>query len=866
MRWWRFRDEDDRNLERELRAHLETEAREREEEGLTPEQAAACARHAFGNLGAVKEDVRQTWGWTRLEQLMQDFFYALRIMRNSPVFTLTAVLSLALGIGANTAIFTVVNAVLLRPLPFPESDRLVQLWESKPEQGYFRNVVNPFNFLDWRDRTHSFEGISAVSGGTANLTGFGDPLAVPEMDVSPNFFSVLGTNPTLGRPFLPEEGVPGKDHVVILSYRIWRSRFGGDRAVLGREMLVDGEPNTIVGIMPRGFGLPKSAADIWKPLPLVRSKEWEGGRFLQVVGRLKRGVPLKQAQDDLHAVASQLAAERPDSDRGWSAEVFPMLADVTGDVRLPLLVLLSAVGLVLLIACANVANLLLMRAAGRVHEISVRAALGASRRRLLQQLLSEGVVLAVVACAVALALAYGGVKALVALIPPQSQFPRLDSIGMDGHVFLFAVGLAILSALLFGLVPALQVSQIEPQQTLRLRSARSTAKSGFRQALVVAEVALSLVLLVGAGLMLRSFSRLLSVNPGFETQRVLTMGMFTSPVKYQDVRKRAEYFARLLSEIRNVPGVQAAGSIHFLPLQERTSGSCWSFPGEPLTPSTSPDAQFLVVSPGYFQSIKTPLVAGRLFHMNDGFGKPSVIMVNEQFVRKFLSRRNPIGQKLNLCWTVQSPAEIVGVISDARQTELETDPKPTIFVDNLQAPMYFAQLTIRTSGDPTQMAHAIEAAIHRVDPDQALTDVQTMEKVLSDSVAQPRLQLILLLAFGGMAGLLAIVGVYGVVSYSVAQQTREIAIRMALGAQAREVRWAVLGEGLLLAIGGICIGLAGALALTRILRTMLFETPPRDPVTLVSVSTIVLATVLLATVVPAYRAAQMDPIASLRYE
>lgn len=866
MHWWRRRSKDEKDLERELRSHLETEADEQEAVGLTPKEAANSARRAFGNVTAVKEDVRQAWGWTKLEQLLQDFVYSLRILRASPGFALTAVLSLALGIGANTAIFTVVNAVLLRPLPFPESDRLVHIWEAKPERGYSRNVVNGINFLDWRDRTHSFQGMSAFSGGTANLTGTGDPVAVPGMGVSPNFFSVLRVAPALGRSFREQEGVPGQDNVAILSFGLWQSRFGSDPGILGRKIIVDGKPDTVIGVMPPSFRLPKYQPDIWEPLAIVRSKDWEGGRFLQVIARLKAGVSLKQAQDDLSEVARQLAAERPDDDKGWTAEAFPMLEDVTQGVRLPLFVLLAAVGLLLLIACANVANLLLMRAAGRLHEISVRAALGAGRGRLLQQLLSESALLVGIACAIGLGVGYGGVKALLKLIPEQSQLPRMDAIHMDGRVFLFAVGLSILSALLFGLIPSLQVSQIDPQQTLRLGSFRATTKSALRRALVVSEVALSLLLLVGAGLMLRSFRKLLSVNPGFQTQHVLTMGMFTSPVRYQDDKKRAEYFTNVLNSIRDVPGVESAGSIHFLPLREQTSGSCFSLAGEPLVPSTSPAADFLVVSPGYFESLKTPLLSGRTFDMRDRIGTPSVILVNAEFARKFFPRLNPIGQKLNLCWTVKSPGEIVGVVADARQTELQAAPKPTIFLDNLQAPMYFAQLTVRTSGDPSQMARAIEAAIHRVDPDQALTGIQTMEAVRSDSVAQPRLQLVLLLIFGLLAGLLAIIGVYGVISYSVAQRTREIGIRIALGAQLSEVRRTVLGEGMLLAALGAGIGIAGALVLTRILRTLLFETAPDDPVTLTCVTAAILFVVLLATLIPAHRAAHMNPIESLRYE
>ncbi len=730
-----------------------------------------------------------------MRNLVADLRFALRTFARSPVFTAVAVLSLALGIGANTAIFTVVNAVLLRPLPFPEPDRLVQVWESQPAKGYSRNVVNPFNFLGWRERTRSFEGMAALVGLTTNLTGLGDPLALEGMMVSPEFFSVLRVSPAPGRAFIPAEGLPGQEHVAILSFGLWQSRFGGDPSIVGRKVMVDGAPATVVGVMPRGFSLPKHNAEIWTPLPIVRSKDWEGGRFLEVIARLKRGITLDRAQQDLRAVAQQLAVERPAMDKGWSAEAFPMLADATEGVRLPLLVLLAAVGLVLLIACANVANLLLMRAAGRLREIAIRAALGAGRRRLLQQLLSESLMLAFIACAVGLALAYGGVKALLTLIPSQTPIPRMDAIHIDAWVLLFAAGLSIASAVIFGVVPALQVSQLGPHDALQAGAVRTAAKSMLRQALVVAEVALSLVLLTGAGLMLRSFHRLVSVNPGFETQRILTMTMFTSPAKYSDDRKRAGYFANMLESVREVPGVRAAGSVHFLPLEGLESGSCFSRADEPTPePASARDAGFLVVSPGYFEAMGTPMVSGRPFDMRDRFGAPSVILVNQKFVQRFFPGRNPVGQKLNVCWTVENPAEIVGVVADARQTELETAPQPTIFINNLQAPMY------------------------------------------------------------------------GVVAYSVARRTREIGIRVALGARRTDVARMVLREGAVLAAAGVGIGLAGALALTRVLRSLLFETTPNDPVTLTCVAVAVLLLVLLATLIPARRATRVNPVTALRYE
>ena len=855
MFWRRKREQD---LDRELRDHLELEA-------------AEADRRALGNIALVKEDVREVWGWLWLDRLWQDACYAIRGLRKSPAFAATAVLSLALGIGANAAIFTVVNAVLLKPLPFLQPDRLVQLWETKPAQGYFRNVVNGFNFLDWRERTHSFEDMAAVSIFPGNLTGLGDPVALDGRAVSPEYFSILGVFPALGRPFSAGEGRPGRSNVVIVSFGVWQRQFGGDRSVLGLQVTLNGSPATIVGVMPRDFTLPQSTPDLWMPLPIVRSPQWEGGRNLTVVARLKPHVTRKQAEDDLKSVAAQLARERPGYDGGWSAEVVPMLADSTRNVRLPLLVLLAAVGLVLLIVCANVANLLLMRSSNRAREIAVRAALGAGRHRLLQQLLAESLVLALAACAVGLLVAYGGVRALFAIVPAQNQLPRMEAIRIDGSILFFALGLSILTAAIFGWIPSLQVSRIHPHQALRQSAIRTTSKSAFRHGTVVAEIALSLILLVGAGLMLRSFYRLISVNPGFETQRILTLKMFTSPAKYLQPRKRAGYFAHVLDEIRTIPGVREAGSAHFLPLQENNSGSCFGLAEQgPPTPSTSPDADFLVISPGYFQAMGTPLVGGRHFDARDTFDSASVIMVNQEFARRFAERfgRQAVGQRLNVCWGAEfrNPAEIVGVVADARQDDLQTPARATIFVNNFQSPMFFAQLVVRASGDPLQIALSVQTAIHRVDRDQAVTHVETMDQVVSDSVAQPRLQLILLGIFGALAGLLTTIGVYGVVSYSAAQRTREIGIRMALGALPGDVRSLVLREGALLAAAGAAIGLAGALGLTRVLRSLLFETTPTDPATLTAAVLAVLVVALLATLIPANRAARTDPMATLRCE
>ncbi len=856
-------DERERDLERELRSHLDAEAEELRESGVPAEEARWAAQRALGNTTLIQEDVRHMWTYEKLGQIMQDLRYAFRGMRREPGFAATAILSLALGIGANTAIFTVVNAVLLKPLPFPEPERLVQVWESRPANSH--NRVNAHNFLDWRERTHSFEDMAAIQATTASVTGAGDPVAVDVMMVSASYFPILRVKPAIGRAFTEDEDKPGNAGVAILSQPFWQSRFGGDPGAIGRTIFVNGGASRIVGVLPSTFRLPKQKADLFVPLALSRDPRFGGGRSLTAIARLKPGVSLPQAVEDLHAVAAQYARERPSYNQGWSAEAYPMLDDAVEGVRLALLVLLAAVGLVLLIACANVANLLLMRGAGRLREISVRAALGAGKGRLLQQLLFESLALAGVACAVGIAAGYFGVKALVAATPRQ-QLPRLETIHVDGMVVLFAVALALLTAIISGLVPYFQMSQVDPHQALQQNSGRATSRSGVRRVLVVAEVALSIVLLAGAGLMLRSFHRLTSVDPGFQTRRLLTMEMFVSPSRYGDIGKRATYFSRLIQEIRSVPGVQEAGSTHFLPLQERTSGSCFNFAGQGEPDVRSPGAGFLVVSPSYFETMGVPLLLGRRFDQRDQPGAPGTIMVNQEFVREHLKGRKTIGEKLNVCWTVKNPVEIVGVVADARQDSLDKRPEPTIFVNNLQAPMYFGQLVVRTAGDPIPLRRAIEGAIHRVDPEQAVGHVETMEAVFSDSVAQPRLQMALLSVFAAIAAVLAMVGVYGVVAYSAARRVREIGIRMALGAVPGEVRRLLLREGLLLGGLGIAIGLGGALGLTRVLRNLLFETSPHDPATLAAVAGGVLVVVLLATILPANRAARIQPTVALRHE
>jgi len=859
----------DRDLEDELAFHLAMRAESNIASGVEAREAGYAARRQVGNVTSLRERSREMWTFASFETLWQDLRFGTRMLRKNPGFTLVAVLTLALGIGANTAIFSVVDAVLLRPLPFPESDRLVRIWETKPERGYFRNVVNGLNFLDWRDHNNSFQSMAAISDATINLKINGEPLAVQGLSVSPEFFSVLRASPYLGRTFTAEDGIPGRDNVVILSYEFWQKEFGGRPGIIGSKLDVNGPPVEVVGVMPQGFSLPKYKARAWIPLAIVRSKDWQGGRFLSVLARLRDGVTFEQAQQDMFRVANFTAEQRPDFDKGWSAEVVPFQQDATHEVRRPLVVLLAAVGFVLLIACANVANLLLMRGTGRHRETAVRAALGASRKRIVQQLLLEGLLLSVAGTAVGMAFANWGLRGLLAMIPASTPLPHSGPIDIDGRVFAFAFAASLLTAIVFGLVPAMRLSRVNLQDALKQGALRSGVGGNrtLRHSFVVIEIALAFLLSVGAGLMLRSFQRLISVHPGFEPEHVLTMHIFTSPAKYSRDQKRSQYVERLLNEIRNTPGVRSAGSTHFLPMTEKISGSCFAPADQPPPrPADAPSAQFLIISSGYFGTMGTQILNGRDFNDRDAFGSRSVMIVNHAFVERFLPGQDPLGKKFRVCWSNPDPAEIVGVVADARQANLQDAPQPTIFLPNAQAPMYFATLVVRAHGDPRQIMRSSELAVHRVDPDQAVSDIQTMESVLSDSVASPRFQLALLLIFAGIALALAMIGVYGVVSYSVRQRTQELAIRIALGASAADVAGMVLQEVVILAAMALILGIAGAVALTRLLSTLLFEVTPTDPATLVSASLVVLVVATAAAFLPARRAMCVDPMVALRYE
>jgi putative ABC transport system permease protein len=863
------RDQLDRDLDDELEFHLAQRAGKNRAAGMEEAEARHTARRQLGNATSIKEETRGLRTLPTFENFAQDVRYGSRALLKTPLFALIAVATLALGIGASTAIFSVVNSVLLRPLPYTQPERLVQVWETNLKASYNRNVVNPINFLDWTEQNRSFTGLAAIVD-TSTKLGLGhEPLQVPAILVTPHFFPVLGVTPILGRTFVDGDGKEGEEIHVVLRYEFWQQQFGGDESVVGRHIQVNERPGTIIGVMPRGFALPNVRGSVFLPYAITRGSDFANqGRYMMVVARLKPGVTLQQANEDMQRVAEYTVATRPNFDTNWGALVLPMLQDATRDVQQPLLLLLGAVGFVLLIACANIANLLLMRGARRERELAVRVALGAARWRVVCQLLAENLVLSILGTLGGLAVAHWGLRGLLALIPEGAPLPRMESIRIDIAVFLFALALTFFTTLLFGLLPALRLSRIDLLEALKQGTSRTGVGGNrrVRQALMVAEIALALMLSVGAGLLLRSFQRLTSVNLGFRTDNLVTMRVFVID-NVDNASLRARYLEDLVSAVRRVHGVEAAGFTHFLPLMDRVSGSCFALGAElPENDADASTAQFLVVSSQYFDAMRTPFLAGRDFNKQDATDGPTVVIVNQAFVRKFLQGKDALGQQLSVCWTVKNPTRIVGVVGDARQTRLKDDPVATIFLANSQTAAYAVTLVIRTAGDPSKIIRSVETAIHGYDPEQAVSEVQTMEHVFADSAADARFQLVLLLIFAGLAVLLAMIGVYGVVSYSVTQRTQEIGVRMAMGARGSEIAQMVLRESLLLAGLAVAIGLVGAVTLTRVMESLLYETTPNDPATLAISATAILFVAAVAALVPARRATQVDPLVALRYE
>jgi putative ABC transport system permease protein len=804
-----------------------------------------------------------------MRDLLRDFRYAARLLLRSPGFTVVAVVALALGIGANTAIFSVVNTLLLQPLPYQDAGRLAVVWEHNLPRDRKTNVVSPGNFIQWRELNHTFKDLAAVSMTfRTTLTGQGDPTELPVQYISATLFGILGVRPQIGRDFTPAEGVPGSN-VAIISDRLWHRRFGGDPSVVNRTIVLDGRSILVVGVMAPEFSILDKNADVWSPLGFRPESRTPRGRWMCVVGRLKDGVSFTQAQDDMAAAHAELTRRYPEFNTGWTANVVPLRQQLTGDVKPALIVMLGAVGFVLLIACANVGNLVLARATARQRELAIRAALGAGRGRLIRQMLAESVLLSTVGAAAGLVLAWWAVLVLRTTVAERLVIPRIDQVGIDATVLLFTMGAALLSALVFGTAPALAAAGARLTEALKEGGRSGSASRGarVRSAFVVVEVALALVLLVGAGLLLRSFMELLRVDPGFNPEHTMTMKVSIPEAKYDTTEKQQAFFNQLFEKLDALPGVRSAGGTSFLPLAGLGSATGFTVVGEP-TPEMGqePVTDVRVVTHNYFQAMGVPLLRGRLFDAREEGKNVRRVMISQALAKKYFKGKDPVGRSIVISWSDQGPDEIVGVVGDVRQQDLETEARPSIYWPPSRFTYPYMTVAIRTAGDPRGVVNAAIARLHELDPNVPAADVRTMDEVLDVSVAQRRLTMLLLSIFASLALVLAAVGIYGVISYSVTQRTQEIGIRMALGAPRAAVMRMVVGQAMLLAIVGLVAGAIGAWGLTRLMQNLLFNVTPSDPLTFGAVSILLALVAAMAASVPGLRATRVDPVIALRSE
>jgi putative ABC transport system permease protein len=812
-----------------------------------------------------------------METLWQDLRYGVRTLWKAPGFTAVAVLALALGIGANTAIFSVVNAVLLRPLPYKAPERLGWSWGTSPVNDIKQEVASYPDFNDWRQQSQSFESMGGFSNATPILTSTdGEPERVPGAVVVGDFFSVLGVEPMLGRKFLPEENESGKHRVVILSHGLWQRRFGGDPKIVGQNVTLQGNQFMVVGVMPPQFQHPnpgaRQPAQLWLPLEVTNNLlQSRRGDFLSVVGRLKTGISIEQARAELNGIAGRLEQQYPQTNRGWSTLVVPLHERFVGDVRPALLLLLGAVGFLLLIACANVANLLLARSTTRLREIAIRTALGAGRRRIVRQLLTENLALALAGGALGLLFAFWGIDALLALSP--GNIPRLEAIGLDRTVLLFTLGISLATGVVFGLLPALSASNPNLNEMLK-ESGRSATEGGrggrLRSALAVAEIALSLVLLIGAGLLVRSFMRLQEVQPGFNPEHLLTAELTLPAAKYAENQQVVNFYDQLLAQLAQQPGVQAATLTSALPLGGGGDVLAFAVEGRPQAPTDrTPDAEARVISPDYFRTMQIPLLRGRLLNERDAQDAPLAAVINETLARHYFPGEDALGKRITFGDPQAADPRwqtIVGIVADVRQSGLNEEPYAQIYRSYRQAPRRAATVVIRTAGAPLEAVGALRQQVWALDRQQPLYNVRTAAQVLADSIARPRFNTLLITIFAAVALALATVGIYGVISYTVTQRTHEIGIRMALGARPFDVFKMVVGQGLRLALIGVGLGLVASFAVMRLLASLLYGVRPTDLVTFAGVSGLLTMIVLVACYIPARRATKVDPMVALRYE
>ena len=863
------KDQVEQDLTEEMSSYVELSTDKKMKEGMNEKEARRAAMVEVGGIEQVKEEVRAVRVGFGLETFLQDIRYGMRSLLKKPGFTVTAVIALALGIGANTAIFSVINAILLRSLGYRAPESLVMLWEKNVTLQRDRNVVAAANFSDWRKHSVSFEQMVGVWDARANLTGNGaDPEGIKAQLVSAAFFSTLGVQPLVGRSFTPEEEQTGNDLVVVLSERLWRKRFGADPAILGKVVTLSGRQRTVIGVMPAAFHFLDPEVVAWAPFaldPMQFTRE-NSGRFLRVVARLRSGVTLRAAQTEMSAIASQLEQQYPKYNKNWDVNVLPLYEQIVSDVRPVLMVLFAAVAFVLLIACANVANLQLGRAAARHKELALRAALGASRTRLIRQLLTESVLLSIIGGALGVAIAFWGIHALIAFAP--DNIPRLHEITIDPRVLGFTLAVSVLTGVLFGLMPALQASRVDLNDALKESARGSTGARGrvLRSVFVIAEVSIALVLLIGAGLMIRSFARLQQVKTGFASENVLTMRVQLPTAKYRQPEQRVEFFKRAQERIAALPGVEAVGAISFLPLTGLASSTSFAIDAQPAPrPGEEPGTEVRVVTPGYFRVIGVPLLKGRALDERDG-AESRVVLINETFARKYFPNEDPLGKHITLSWEPKASDEIIGVVGDVRETSLEREPNPAIYWPHPREAYQFMNLVVRTPVEPAHIAATLQKEIRALDPDQPLTDVRTLDAVVAKSIARPRFNTLLLTIFAGVALILASVGLYGVMNYSATQRTHEVGIRMALGATRRDIMRLVVGNGMMLTLTGIIIGVLASWSLTRVMANLLFGVTATDLPTFVGVSAVLAAVAFVANYIPARKATRVDPVIALRYE
>jgi predicted permease len=875
MGWWQIRKRN-ADLERELQSDLELEEEEQRESGLSAEDARYAARRAFGNTALIREQTREAWGWTSLKRLVHDLRYALRLLLRSPGFTITCVLILAIGIGATTAIFSLVNTVLLRPLPFPKSDLLV--WVSQQDHslpGVAPEQLSYPDYFDWRAQNHTLDEIASYNYQPVSMELSGEMQRLDAEIVSSNFFRVLGVAPMLGRDLRWEDEKPG-NRTVMLSYSFWQSQFGSDQAIAGKSITMNGKSYTVVGVMPKGFQFPvrNPAPVLWKSIaddaegadPPTRQRGYD---TLEIIARLKAGVTVEQARADLSVIADNLARQYPDNNKHYtSALVEPELAHMTGDTRPALRMLFGAVSLVLLLVCANVAGLLLARGSRRSAEFALRAAIGASRAAIIRQLLLESLLLSLCSSIAGIALAFTLIQVMLKLMPV--EIPRIENASIDGGVLVFVLVVSLVTGLLFGAFPAWRLSRTAPAGAMRdggRSLAGGRAQHRLHNSLVVAQTAISMVLLIGAGLLMRSFVRILNVNPGFDPRHVVTSRVAV-PFDEAKHNQRYLFYQQMLGRISALPGVQAASAGWPLPMSSNGATVSFNIQSRPVAKGDEPSESLGLTMPGYFAAMKIPLIAGRDFGEQDGLSGQPTIIVNQAFVTKYFRDENPLGQHIQVQvgdgFFNHSVREVVGVVGNTKHTGLTADFDPQYYLPYAQGMITNLYLVVRTNGNPADMQAAIGAAVHDLDRNVPVFQPSTLEEYVSKSAAQPRFQAFLLSCFAIIALALAAIGLYGLLSYMVVQRTLEIGLRMALGAQRADVLRMIVMRGLVLALAGVGLGIVASAMLTHLISGMLFEVQPTDTVTFAVTAVLLLVVSVAASGAPAFRASRLDPMRTLR--